>query len=755
MISKRIKGRKDGRSSARAALRYGEGLTVSKSRELSVRSDKSNRTRFGNFGLVDDIVLAGQDQSVMVNLIDLAALEMQANCDMNTRVTPDKKMAHFVISFNQDKPNEAVLRDTEDSMLFALGLDNNHFATFLHNDNGYWHLHLFASCIEKSFPYRCDSLWQDRRKRDKLCREIEARHGLSRDNGLHEIDKHGQVIEVPLAVRQGRSKAGLKRTDRAQTVERHSGEKTFQTWCNEVRIGDRLKLAKSWNDLHATAAAYNCEVKSKGAGFVLCPIGEKGGISLSTLGLKKLPAKMGTYIAAEKSQRIEGRASYKPEPIRSGGALYLEWHEARSQFRENKSGAFTQLRNTHASARAALREKQRSELSVIRSSSIGKERAVAVSVAKLQHAVELTALAAVHSTERSRLRHELAEAAPGTTYRDFLIKRASAGSELALEQARAYGAAESTAVSKQREAIELRVVSTVGGMLDIPARRLSFSHRIVRSGTVIFDLGQGRHLIDSAVAKQIQLNEAAAVDPSVVETSLRFATSKFGPQLTLGGPASFQKLAVEIAVNKGLGVRFVNPELDAYREKLESERERSRFIQPAKISALHRTALTEVKNVSSTPLVIPPPTPWFHLNPVDVQDAIEEFLALGLDDDGPPEPIRRAALRSEIDAITEHSYPDEHIVYADLVARSRIEGKVFDVKAGMEYVGEIKEISSCGRFAVQAQGRGAVVIHDLTKLPGRFVVGQNASITYRDGTGKDKFQASDKQPNVLSSGVAR
>ena len=57
MISKRIQGRKDGRSSASDALSYGEGLTPD--RTTGELLDKSHRTRLGNFGIVDDGVYAG------------------------------------------------------------------------------------------------------------------------------------------------------------------------------------------------------------------------------------------------------------------------------------------------------------------------------------------------------------------------------------------------------------------------------------------------------------------------------------------------------------------------------------------------------------------------------------------------------------------------------------------------------------------------------------------------------------------------
>ena len=73
MISKRIAGRKDGRTSASAALRYGEGLTPDRTNGDLL--DKSHRTRFGGFGLIDDGVYAGRSRDEMSELVELAAVE--------------------------------------------------------------------------------------------------------------------------------------------------------------------------------------------------------------------------------------------------------------------------------------------------------------------------------------------------------------------------------------------------------------------------------------------------------------------------------------------------------------------------------------------------------------------------------------------------------------------------------------------------------------------------------------------------------
>ena len=567
MISKRVVGRKDGKSSAAAALSYGQGLTPDL--ETGELLDKSHRTRLGNFGLVDDGVYADPDQD-MAEVIELAAVEMQSNCDLNSRVGADKKLAHFVVSFNQDRPNEAVLRDTEDSMLAAMGLDKNHFATFLHDDNGYWHLHIFASRIEKEKPHRGNPLWHDRTNRDRVCREIEVRHGLTQDNGMHKVDEQGQVVEVPREERIAKREAKpAELTDRAKVKEIYSGEKSFQSWATEIRLGDRLKHAKSWQDLHAAADAYGCEIKAKGAGFVVCPVGEKGGIQLSKIGVKNLPARFGAFESAKLGHQTKPEAAYKPSPTNEKGAShYSKWDAAKKEFLPVKTAQINEQRDSHKQVRKNLKVAQQAELTKIRASTKGQDKVVAISVAKMQHATAQAALSDQIAHERQALRRQLAAKGPGNTFRDYLVIEAGKGDNAALTLARKYGVDESTEVLRKRESDKLKIVAAAGGQEHRPAPRLNFTHHVDRTGSIVFDLGHGRKLVDSAIAKQVQLNNVAANDPDSIATALRFAASRFGNTLTLTGSEAFKKLAVETAVSKGLFVKFADPALDAYREKL-------------------------------------------------------------------------------------------------------------------------------------------------------------------------------------------
>ena len=523
----------------------------------------------------------GLNITEMSDLINMAAYEMQSNCDLNTRVGVDKKLAHFVVSYNQVKPSEAVLRDTEDSMFSVMALDENHFATFLHNDNGYWHLHIFVSRIEKGSLHRGNALWHDQINRDKVCREVETRHNLLRDNGLHKVDDLGQLVEIPREERRAKRNSNpLSVSDRARTTEIYSGEKSFQTWANEIRIGDRLQHAKSWQDLHAAAAAYGCELKPKGAGYVIVPVGEKGGIQLSKIGLKNLTAKFGVFQNAEPGQQAQPETTYKPSATQAKAAShYDQWSVAKDTFKPIKTAQINEQRELHKKIRKDLQAQHKADLAKIRAARKGQERFVAVSVAKMEHAIALANLADQLAHNRHALHKQLADRGPGNTFRDYLLKEATKGDEHALVLAQKYGAQEATKVARQRESDHLQIVAAATGSETKLAQRtrLNFTHRVERNGTVIYDLGRGRMITDSAISRQVQLNNIAASSPEAISTALQFASARFGRTLTLYGTQEFQRLAVEIAVKKGLAVNFADPTLDAYREKLLLDKQQIAF----------------------------------------------------------------------------------------------------------------------------------------------------------------------------------
>jgi hypothetical protein len=231
------------------------------------------------------------------------------------------------------------------------------------------------------------------------------------------------------------------------------------------------------------------------------------------------------------------------------------------------------LRETHKYIRDELKVAQRIELSKIREASSGPEKVAAVSVAKMQHVVQLTELAGRFKQERKDLFSKLAETGPGNTFREYLVREARKGDDIALGLARRYGYEDATAVLYERESGMLKIRAAVFGEEYRPTLRLQLTHRIEPSGTVVYHLGGDRLITDSALSRRVELNEAASHDAEAITTALRFASSKFGPVLTLTGPEEFQRLAVEIAVRERLAIQFADPALEAYREKLLAEQQ--------------------------------------------------------------------------------------------------------------------------------------------------------------------------------------
>lgn len=570
MISKRIPSRKDGKSSASDLLRYGAGLKLD--RTTGVYIDKALRIRLSGFGLVDDGIYIGQPIDVISGLIELAALEMQSNCDLNTRVGPDKKIAHFVFSFGQTEPTEAALRDVEDSTRVALKLEGNHLATFLHSDNGHFHQHMIFSRVSKQAPHNGNSLWRDRILRDKVCRAAELKfNDLKRDRGLHRIGVNDEIVEIPIAERRENRENKQGISGSAKNIETIRAEKSFQTYVTEIRIGDHLKHATSWQDLHSIAAAYSCEIKPRGAGYVISSLGESGGqMQLSKLGVKNLSRTFGPFELATAISSIEVKGEYKPAPTKAVGSLYADWKIARASNQELKATSLSEFRKIISLSRLEVRERQKRELAGVRASVTGSDRRSAISIEKMKHSAELTQLAAETRIARSNLYKTLAQTAPDTNFRNYLQQQAQSGSDAALELVRQFGIGESTSVSIQIEFIKLKIVGAISGAADKPISRANIEHHVEHNGTIVFDLGRGRIITDSAIAKKIQLNAASANDVEAIETSLRFAASRFGKSLTLFGSPEFQRLAVETAVRNRLNIEFTDPVLETYRKSFEN-----------------------------------------------------------------------------------------------------------------------------------------------------------------------------------------
>lgn len=135
---------------------------------------------------------------------------------------------------------------------------------------------------------------------------------------------------------------------------------------------------------------------------------------------------------------------------------------------------------------------------------------------------------------------------------------------------------------------------------------LTFSHRVDLQGRVTYQLG-GRDILRDEGNRLQVLQER---DPDVIAEGLLIARSKFGQRLTLTGSAEFQLRVVQVAVQQGINVEFVDPGLQVVHQQLQakaSERDRLAALGRAAIDLERKKAKDVAAPLPKTPDITMPP----------------------------------------------------------------------------------------------------------------------------------------------------
>lgn len=105
------------------------------------------------------------------------------------------------------------------------------------------------------------------------------------------------------------------------------------------------------------------------------------------------------------------------------------------------------------------------------------------------------------------------------------------------------------------------------------ARELSGSIILKALTRVVASNGFITYSLHGRVVVRDEGQHLAVLDPNsdeAIEAALLLGYEKFGTHLSLTGPPEFQRRAVAVAVNRGLPVKFIDPQLEATRLQLQS-----------------------------------------------------------------------------------------------------------------------------------------------------------------------------------------
>lgn len=469
----------------------------------------------------------------------MAIAEVQLTQSQNTRAKTDKTY-HLVISFPEGEiPSRAQLEDTEDQMCKALGFEAHQRISAVHQDTDNIHLHL---AINKVHPDRLtlhDPPW-DYYTRDRVCRDMEKKHGLTVDNGIGQGKRYGKE----------------------QEMNAHSEKETLWQWIQDQAKTDLVQAglsADSWQALHQQFAEHGLLIKPRGAGLVVGTLDGSVHLKASaidkSLSFKCLSKRLGQYQApeqmAQKTERSKSRYQAEPRmPDDEARSLYAE-------FQAQKQNVWDQRKVLKAQQQAEKEEFKQQLKAWHLSERLSIQTSTLSGLTKRQAYQQL-------SQERQQLweaqRQKEAEQRKTLhtppSWEQFLIQTAERGNSKALELLRN---------RRQKQWRMAKALLTADNLE--AARNLVYPHLkpiAKRNGDLIYRVQDGGSVTDERT--KVRVDEVTAGSAFF---ALSLASERFkGQPLDVQGESAFKEQVVQFAAQYRMAVTFKDEQMEAERQRL-------------------------------------------------------------------------------------------------------------------------------------------------------------------------------------------
>lgn len=464
--------------------------------------------------------------------------------EQNTRSKSDKSY-HLVVSFPEgERPSREQIEDIEDRLCDAIGFGDHQRVSAVHQNTDNWHLHV---AINKVHPITLRNVTpiRDHFRLQAACVELEIKHGLTQEP--HTVDFAQR--------RETKARGGA-----ADFEARHGGQ-SFLAWTQEHARPALLAAVESgqgWQAVHQVAAAYDLDLKLRGAGLVVSHR-SNGRLHIKAsdvdrgLSLKALTGRLGPFEPPRAQARAEPPGVRYERPAHRG-----ELYEA---FQWEREGS-VRARDAAIADLAAQHRAYDRELAIWYRERMQRERAQGLKGAlrreSLQHIAAEREKDRKARREREREERRRVRAAhPIPHWQGYLEAEAAKGNEAALASLR----------SRQRRTQRLEdAVLTAENAAQ--ARHIVHEHMkpaIRRDGRVIYRMTDGGVVSDEAVRVRVpQLTTAAAF------LALSLAADRFGSRpLTVNGTEAFRTQVASIAGRQGMPVTFADSALE--RQRMQSQ----------------------------------------------------------------------------------------------------------------------------------------------------------------------------------------
>ena len=461
--------------------------------------------------------------------------------EQNTRSKSDKSY-HLVVSFPEgERPTRAQMEDIEDRLCDALGFGQHQRVSAVHQNTDNWHLHV---AINKVHPVtlRNATPIRDHFRLQAACIELEIKHGLTQE---------------PHTVDFAQSRARKARGRAADFEARHGGQ-SFLAWTQEHARPALLAALgtgqKGWQALHQIAAAYDLDLKLRGAGLVISHRSDsrlhvKASDVDRGLSLKAMTDRLGPFQPSSKQMQAR-KPDKRYERPALGGNLYKAFQHEREASVCARNAAIADLAERHRSYGRELtawyRERLRQEHTQGLKGALRRE--------SFQHiAVEREKNRKARIERQREERRQTRAAHPVPNWQGYLEAKAAEGNEQALAALR----------SRQRRTRQLESELLTAENAD-RARHIVHSHMkpaVRRDGRLVYRVTDGGIVSDEAAQVRVPQSTAAAAF-----LALSLAADRFGNRpLIVKGTEAFRNQLAAVAAIEGMSVRFADPALERER----------------------------------------------------------------------------------------------------------------------------------------------------------------------------------------------
>jgi len=331
---------------------------------------------------------------------------------------------------------------------------------------------------------------------------------------------------------------------------------------------------QGWSEVHRVAAAYDLEIKPRGAGLV---IGHRGDGRLHVkasdvdrgLSLQALTAALGPFEASGPKAAAAPVQSRYARPSRTG-PLYEAFQRECAAALAAREAAAKALRERHTAYGQQLRAYHRHRLRQERLTGL---RGV-LRRESFQHIAEQRRRDHVERKAReAEERRQLRARHPVPNWQGFLEAEAGRGNESALSALRTR--------QQRRDRVEAALLEAADAG---EARHIVYQHlrpAIRRDGRVVYRVADGGLVCDET--RQVRVNQVTA---GAAFLALTLAADRFGNRpLSVQGTDDFRKQVALLAGIEGLGVTFADAGLERQRQTAtlphanEIDREAGKFIK--------------------------------------------------------------------------------------------------------------------------------------------------------------------------------